>query len=161
AEAAGRSDAAVTYYGLAGEGAQARSAHEEAIGHLRKAIALIGALPADRERDVREVGVQLVLGASLMAVRGYAHAETEAAYERARLLCDAVGHRRQLASALAHLSACYFNRRGFLAHGLEMAERSLEVAQQTREDVDLVLAHGQMLVVHYYQGKFASSLAHA
>ena len=40
AEAAGRSDDAITYYGRAGEQAQARSAHEEAIGQLRKAIVL-------------------------------------------------------------------------------------------------------------------------
>ena len=48
AEAAGRSDDAITYYGRAGEQAQARSAHEEAIGHLRKAVALLGRGPRVR-----------------------------------------------------------------------------------------------------------------
>src|SRR5262249_2543790 len=141
AEAAGLADKAVTYYQRAGERAQVRSAHEEAITQFRKAIALVETLPAAPERNARETGVQ-------MALRGYAHGETEAAYERACLLCDAVGDRTQLASALAHLSSVYFNRRG-PAQGLEVAERSLEVAQQTGEAIDLVLAHGQMLVGHY------------
>jgi predicted ATPase len=57
AEAAGRSDDAVTYYGRAGERAQARSAHEEAIGQLRKANVLLAARLAGAERDARELAL--------------------------------------------------------------------------------------------------------
>src|SRR6185369_15536361 len=51
AEAAGRSDDAITYYGRAGERAQARSAHEEAVVHLRHAIAIVATRPQNRDRD--------------------------------------------------------------------------------------------------------------
>src|SRR5262249_18753180 len=50
AEAAGRIDDAITYYGQAGERAQARSAHGEAIGQFRKAIALLATQPVGAER---------------------------------------------------------------------------------------------------------------
>src|SRR6185295_8680916 len=79
AEAAGRSDDAITYYGRAGERAQARSAYEEAIGQLRKAIVLVETRPAGAERDARELSLQLTLGASLVAARGYGRTETETA----------------------------------------------------------------------------------
>src|SRR5215470_13628229 len=78
AERAGRPDEAVTYYQRAGERAQARSAYEEAIGQLRRAIALLETRPAGVERDARELALQLALAGSLIAARGYARAETEA-----------------------------------------------------------------------------------
>jgi len=97
---AGEIEPAIVHYQRAGERAQGRSAHEEAIGHLRKAIALLGTLPESGERNAREVPLQLALGSSLTAVRGYAHAEVGAAYERARVLCEALGDVTQLAAAL-------------------------------------------------------------
>jgi predicted ATPase len=82
-EAAGLVEEAITYYERAGARAQARSAHEEAIRHFRQAIALLGTQPEGVERNMREVPLELALGGSLIAVRGYTHAETEDAYERA------------------------------------------------------------------------------
>ena len=68
AEAAGRSDDAITYYGRAGERAQARSAHEEALGQLRKAIGLVATRPAGAERDARELSLQLGTHLQFVAV---------------------------------------------------------------------------------------------
>src|SRR5262249_4634246 len=83
AGASGQTDDAIGSYGLAGEQAQARSAHEEAIGQFKKAITLLDTLPARAERDARELALQLALAGSLIAARGYARAETEAAFRRA------------------------------------------------------------------------------
>src|SRR5207245_4657095 len=77
-EHAGEAARAVTYYQRAGEQAGARSAHEEAAVHLRRGMALLPALPEAAERNRREAHLQLALGASLIAVRGYSHPETEA-----------------------------------------------------------------------------------
>src|SRR5499427_837090 len=63
-EAGGLTNDAITYYQRAGEGAQARSAHEEAIAHLQKAIALLEERPAEPERDACEL--TLARGASLI-----------------------------------------------------------------------------------------------
>src|SRR5262245_4409327 len=107
AEAAGRADDAITYYGGAGERAQRRSAHEEAIGQLRKAIVLLEKQPAGTERNERELTLQLALGASLVAARNYSHAETGAAYERAVALAEAIGDAAQLGTARTWLAVFY------------------------------------------------------
>src|SRR5262245_11379708 len=51
AEAAGRAEDAITHYQRAGDQAQGRSAHAEAVRHLGKAIALLAARPESAERD--------------------------------------------------------------------------------------------------------------
>src|SRR5205823_4546722 len=83
-----------------------------------------GTLPESGERNAREVPLQLALGSSLTAVRGYAHAEVGAAYERARVLCEALGDVTQLAAALVGLSVVHNNRAQF-ERGFEFAARTL------------------------------------
>ena len=149
-EEAGDVELAVAYYRRAGEQA-ARSAHEEAIQHLRKAITLLGSLS--------EVSLQLALGTSLIAVRGYAHAETEGAYVRAHALAQHLGTAAQLFTAMQGLSTVYYNR-GELDRGIELAEQALRIAQQTGEATHLIPAHGLMVDTLFLQGKFAISLEH-
>jgi class 3 adenylate cyclase/tetratricopeptide (TPR) repeat protein len=159
AEAAGRSDDAITYYGRAGERAQARSAHEEAIGQLRKAIVLLETRPAGAERDERELSLQLALGASVQATRGYSHHETEAAYERAAGLAAAVGDAASLGMTRTHLAALYYTR-GEVERGRALAAEVLALAEARGDREQALLAHTHVAVPEYYQGKFASSLAH-
>jgi predicted ATPase len=159
ADAAGLVATAVTYYQRAGERAQERSAHEEAITQFRRAIALVGTLPAGPERDAREARVQMALGGTLTAARGYAHAETEAAYERARALCEAAGDSATLAWVLLMLSGLYANR-GEPDRSVMLAERVLAMSDETR-DLSLVLfGHRIAAQAKLYQGCFAASLAH-
>ncbi len=159
AEAAGRSDDAITYYGRAGERAQARSAHEEAIGQLRKAIVLLETRPTGADRDARELTLQLALGVSLTAVRGYAHGDTEVAYERAAALADATGDTAALGMARTGLAVFYYMR-GEVERGRAVAADVL-VAAEARGDREVALvAHGNVATAEYFQGKFASSLAH-
>src|SRR6185503_581331 len=75
-EAAGLADQAIVHYGRAGEEAQRRSAHEEAIVHLRKALALASTLRAGGEHDSLLCDLHLALASSLMPTLGYAHPET-------------------------------------------------------------------------------------
>jgi class 3 adenylate cyclase/predicted ATPase len=160
AEAAGRLDDAIAYYAAAGAQAQARSAHDEAIGQLQKAIALVAQLPAGAGRDAREVALQMALGGSFVAVRGYAHADTEAAYERARALCVGSGAARERAEALAGLSVLYTTR-GDVQRGCVLAEQVLTVAEETRDRSLLLLGLRYAATAEHFQGRFASSLAHA
>ena len=159
-EHAGEAVRAVTYYQRAGEQAGARSAHEEAAVHLRRGIALLPALPEAAERNRREAHLQLALGASLIAVRGYSHPETEAAYEQALRLCDAVGDVVLRASALFGLWNFYLSA-GRLARSRELAERILRLGDQTGELVPLLLAHEAICITDHLQGKFASALEHS
>ncbi len=158
AETAGRSDDAITYYGQAGERAQARSAHEEAIGHFRKAIALIETQGASAERDARELTLQLALGGSLIAARGYAHPETAAAYERAVALA-AAGVAEQLGVARTGLAVCY-QTRGEVERARAVAAEVLAAAETCGDEELALFGHGNVAIPEHYQGKFASSLAH-
>lgn len=76
---------AFDYARLAGKTALARYAYEEAIGHLRAALELLGQQPSERPRD--ELDIQLALGAALAVIKGRGAPETGAAYRRARELC--------------------------------------------------------------------------
>jgi hypothetical protein len=69
-ELARRTPEAIAAYQRAGEKAQARSAHAEAIRHLRHAISLLKTEPEGGEGDVREIPLQLALGRSLGGCAG-------------------------------------------------------------------------------------------
>ena len=159
AEAAGKTLIAVDGYQRAAEQARERSAYEEAIRHLRQAIALLATQPEGRERDAREAALQLTLGHSVISGRGYLRAEAEAAYERARELYEARGDARGLGHALYSL-AVFSMASAQLEHASTLLARVLAIAEEI-SDTDLALGgHSQLGAVEHYQGKFASSLAH-
>jgi len=137
AEAAGRIDEAIAHYQRAGERAQVRSAHAEAILQLRHAIDLLATHPETAERDRREVKLQLALGVSLIAARGYAHAETEGAYERAGTLAERCGDPRRLGFARIGLASFYLVR-GEVERGRALAAKVLAEAE-ARGDAELEL----------------------
>ena len=78
---------AVDYLSRAGSQAAARSAHSEAVTRLSSALEFLKHLPDDAERARQELSVQSVLVRSLAAVKGFAAAELEPLYARARELC--------------------------------------------------------------------------
>src|SRR5262249_48282880 len=69
---AGLIEQAVGYWHKAGQSAIQRSAHVEAISHLRTGLELLQILPEIRERVQREVDMLIALGASLIATKGHA-----------------------------------------------------------------------------------------
>src|SRR5439155_8063870 len=64
---AGLTEQAVPYWHHAGQSAIQRSAHMEAIAHLRQGLKLLKTLPETPERTQREVDMHIALGASLIA----------------------------------------------------------------------------------------------
>lgn len=160
AEKAGRIDDAITGYQRAGEHAQARSAHAEATRHLRHAIALLATEPAGEGRDAREAVLQLTLTGSLIPALGYAHVECEAAFERARVLCEAIGDTRRLGWALGGLSAVYFDR-GEVERARELAVRVVTGAEASGHWELGRLGHAGIALAEFDQGRFTSSLVHA
>jgi predicted ATPase len=84
------------YWHHADQRASERSAHVEAISHLRTGLALLQTLPETPERTQREVDMHITLGASLIATKGYAAPEVEQTYTRARQLCQHLEDPHQL-----------------------------------------------------------------
>jgi predicted ATPase len=115
----------------------------EAITQLTAALAFLLTLPDTPERAVQELTLQVALGPSLRATKGWAAPEVEQAYSRALELCQQVGETPQLFSALFGLQAFYAHRPKLLA-ARELADRGLDLAQRAH-DPALVLEACHML----------------
>src|SRR5262249_694595 len=94
---------AVGYWYQAGHNAVQRSAHVEAISHLRAGLALLQTLPKTPQRLAREVDMLITLGASRIAVQGYAAPEVGETYTAAQQLCQHLDHPHQLFPVLRGL----------------------------------------------------------
>src|SRR5439155_5636744 len=134
---AGLAAQASAHYQRAGERATQRSANEEAISHLRRALALVGTLPETRERHQMELGLQMAIGAPLTAARGWSHPENDQAYARARELASQIGDSPELPRVLAGMANAYVVK-GDLATAAEVAREALAAAECTGETVDVL-----------------------
>lgn len=121
---------AVGYWRQAGERALARSGTKEALAHLASGLAALEGLPPGAESLRLEVELRLALGQTLRAAKGTAAPETEAAFRRAREVCEQSGDDAGLAQALHGLALCHYNRADLVvAHAtgsefLALAERA-------------------------------------
>jgi predicted ATPase len=132
---------AVEYLGRAGQQALQRSAYADAISSLSAATALLQKLPESPERIQREVRLLLAIGAALSAGSGNAPTtEVEAAYSRARELCERLGDPPELFPALRGLWLRHLLR-GELWRAYELAEQLLARAQSAHDPELTMLAH--------------------
>ncbi len=144
---------AIPYWQQAGQRAVQRSAHVEAIAHLRKGLELLKTLPDTPERAQQELTLQTLLGTPLMATKGYAIPEVETAYTRAHELCLQVGETSQLFPVLWGLWQLYFARAEF-TKALEYAEQFLTLAQRLQNSLFLQNAHEMLGTCHLWVGEF-------
>lgn len=92
--------AAINFLILAGKKAAARAAQIEATNHYLTALDHLEHLPEGRARDEQEVLLRALLGAALMATRGFAAPEVYDAFARARALCLSLGDNVMYCSCL-------------------------------------------------------------
>jgi predicted ATPase len=156
---AGLMEKAVHYWHTAGQRASKRSAHVEAISHLRQGLALLQTLPETLERTQHEVDIHIALGALLMATKGQAAPEVEQTYSRARQLCQHLENPQQLFPVLHGLWNCYCVRTELeTAHAL--GTQLLTLAQQAQDPVLLLEAHRALGTTLFWLGAVASALTH-
>jgi predicted ATPase len=156
---AGLTAQSVTYWYKAGQKAIERSAHVEAIAHLRQGLELHKTLPETLERTQREVDMHIALGASLLAVKGYGAPEVGQTYTYARQLCQHLEDPYQLFPVLRGLWHYYHGRAEYqTAHTL--GEQLLSLAQQVQDPVMLVAVHRALGTTLFYLGAVASAHPH-
>ena len=81
-------EAAIEWWGKAGQRSLERSALAEAAEQITRALNLIAKLPVSPALRREEIKLQVALITPLIHVKGYAASETKAAVERARLLIE-------------------------------------------------------------------------
>ena len=137
---AGLTEQAVHYWYHAGQQAIQRSAHVEAISHLRQGLELLQTLPEAPDRVQREVDMLIALGASLIVTKGWAAPEVGETYTYAQQLCQHLEDPYQRFPVLRGLWS-YYVVRAELQTAHTLGEQLLTLAQQAQDTVLLLGAH--------------------
>ncbi|UPK38239.1 AAA family ATPase [Bradyrhizobium sp. 186] len=156
---AGNHQSAIRCWFESGQGALAHSANVEAIASFRKALQLLGALQETPERIKQEIDIQLALGIPLIAVQGYASAETREAFSRAHALCLQLGDIPEYFQALFGLWGHSWMG-GKNDDALRLAGEFLSRSRALSQPVPLMVAHRVMGSTLLTMGDFRSSANH-
>jgi TOMM system kinase/cyclase fusion protein len=157
--AAGRLDQAIPLWQKAGQQATQRSANAEAATHFMRALELVKSLPDSPEKIQQELVLQITLGPVLMAVKGYAAPEVEAAYRRAREICQQIGETPQIVMVLFGLWAFYVVR-GNLKTARELGEQIVRLVESSEDSGVRLEAHIALGVTLYFLGEFVAARGH-
>ena len=156
---AGLTEQSATYWYKAAQSAIQRSAHVEAISHLRTGLALLQMQPKTLERVQREVDMLIALGASLIATKGYAAPEVGEIYTSARQLCEHLEDPYQLFPVVRGLWN-YYQVRPELRMAHTLGEQLLTLTQQSQDTVMRVAAHRALGTTLFHLGAPASAHTH-
>ncbi len=149
---------AIAYWLQAAERAWQRSADQESVEGLTRALALLPRLP-ESERDPAELAIQMKLGRALTAMRGYTFGEVERAYSRALELSKALGDALQGFFALDGLHSLHAVR-GDMPRIRRISERMLKRARTLGDPALLIAAHYKAGAHHFFGGDFEGARSH-
>ena len=155
---AGLDDLAIEWWGKAGDQALRRSAFQEAIAHLGKAIAMADKLGGGKAADASNQNRQLhvAYGNALIATRGYGAPETTQAFAIARQ--STTGDK----DAPERLAADYGLWVGSLVRG-ELSAMRIRAADFLRDvaagpdSAEAGVAHRVLGVTHWFAGEYANA----
>jgi tetratricopeptide (TPR) repeat protein len=158
---AGLDGLAIEWWGKAGDQALRRSAFQEAISHLGKAIAMADAAGDRRAADVSNSDRQLhvAYGNALIAARGYGAPETTEAFARARK--SMTGHadaRDRLAADYGLWVGSYI--RGELPSMMAHAATFLSDVEANPNAAEPSVAHRAAGITHWFAGQYREAQQH-
>ncbi|WP_108522703.1 adenylate/guanylate cyclase domain-containing protein [Bradyrhizobium algeriense] len=151
-------ETAVHYWHEAGKRSAARSAHNEAVGHLKQGLNQIPNIDDPMLCAKSELLLQTSLGNSLRAIKGWSTDSVKHAYTRALHLCKETGLDELISPAVFGLWTWNFVHAS-LGEAQALAEHLLNSAENADNSVCKVLAHEALGFTLFAQGKFAD--AHA
>jgi class 3 adenylate cyclase len=146
---AGLVDSAIDYLRMAGERALRRSANVEGVRHLTHGLELLASLPPGSDRNRRELGLRLVLGPALRALKGNGAQEVLDVFSRAQELLDASATVKERMIVLQGMWSVH-NMRGELVVARALAEKCLTLARDVPDPE--VLAMANLLMGHNLWG---------
>jgi tetratricopeptide (TPR) repeat protein len=148
---------AAAYWHRAGRLAIRRSANAEALAHLRRALVLLEAQPRGAERARAELGLQLTVGAALVADRGYGARELDLTMGRLEALIGEVVDAPEV--PVARFALCRFSiARADLAAAGRFGQEMLTAAGSDPEA--LIPASVAAGITDFYLGRFLRAREH-
>jgi class 3 adenylate cyclase/tetratricopeptide (TPR) repeat protein len=149
---------AVLYWYEAGKLSAARSAHSEAVGHLKQGLRQIPHIDEPALRSKIELRLQIALGNSLRATKGWSIEEVKHAFTRALQLSRESGSTEHIFAALFGLWTWNYVHAA-LGEAHTLAEQLRDAAKTTDNPMQRVLAQQAIGFTLFAYGKFDA--AHA
>jgi TOMM system kinase/cyclase fusion protein len=151
-----RPEKAVAWWLDAARQALGRSAHQEALQHVRKGLAALAGLPSGPDRDERELQLQTTLAPAVIATQGFSSPEVERAYLRGLELCgEQQGHFELLYGLFS-----FYAVQAKPDRALPLAEQMLRLAESRGSSVFLVQSRYGLGAMSFLLGDFAASRRH-
>jgi class 3 adenylate cyclase/tetratricopeptide (TPR) repeat protein len=152
-ERSGNRTKAVDYLTRAGTQIAQRSASPEAMQHFERALDILKEMPADRNRDLRELKLQTVVGNTAFIYQGEGSAEAGKAFARAVELAGACEDIRRKTYALTLLGYNHVAR-AELQRASQISQALYDTFQATRNPEIEFWANHLMGFVAMYMGNF-------
>jgi class 3 adenylate cyclase len=157
--AAGDTERAVDQWLKAGQYGAARLAHLEAIGHFERGLAILPGLAEGRERDRREIELQLARGLSLFTIEGFVSGAAGEAYARAHELSERWGDLRELFMAVFGLWVSA-NGRGGMVECRKFSHRLQRLTAANADEGLRLQAHHSAWTTCLFSGEPAAVREH-
>jgi tetratricopeptide (TPR) repeat protein len=151
---------ATAHWQAAGENAAKRSAVNEAVAHLRRALVDLEQLPEDATRIDRELSVLTALAPALMAVYGWAAPVVGETCKRAIELARRLEAHDRMYPPLWGLWTNQFVG-GRLHEAMETATQVLDMALATGDPMLEMTGRHATSYTRYYRGEYDASVAEA
>src|SRR5579872_817743 len=146
----------VKYLSIAARRARSQGALTESSDLYHQALSALETMRESSTRDQMELVLRLGLGAVLMATRGYACAETAAAYKRATELGERLGDPMQVVLALGGLASRPLLR-GELDTAQALADQILVACERDQKTRTQVWGYYYKGLIQYHRGEFAAA----
>ena len=157
-EQAGRPKQAIDYLRKAGQLAIERSAHAEAIGHLMRALELLGPVAGGAQRRTA-LELEVLLSQAMIGGRGYAAPELQERLVRAKALIDDSTEPAQKFAVLYGLWASHYVG-GDVAKQRATAAEFLAEAERHNVPSALCLSHRTLGTTNVTMGEFDAGRRH-
>jgi len=122
----------VAHYQRAADVAADMFAHAEAVRLHEKALSIIAAMPAGRDRDSRELAVLEAMAAPLNARKGYSSPDLQQTLQRTIVLAESLGRKDSTVAGMTALWTTQFVQ-GHMADCHRTATRALDLADPGSE----------------------------
>jgi predicted ATPase len=156
---AGLTEAAVEWWGKAGERAVRRAANREAIEHFRRALSLNETQPGSMGRSRTELAILSQLGPALMNVHGWSAPEAGAVFHRAGEVAQRLERSVGLAPPLVGLWLFHQARAQF-TRAEEISGELFGIARELNDPEVLLQAHHATWPTRFVRGLLADAAEH-